>query len=492
VRAVIIARTIIAARLLGPHVFGAWNALQLAMDYGALAPLGTQQGLDQMVPRRLVDGDDRATRRLKRAGLTNVLLLSLLYCSACVAYFLGSTGKLMSFWGIGGLLVALAIVVQINWATYSTGMLRSHGNIAAVGRWFFLQGMIGALLGLLLIRWLGGWGLLWGWFAGTLVGFAWTQWEARKVAPFRPLVSAESWMLLRVGFPMYFFIGSSFIVRNLDRLIILRFLGTRELGAYSLAVTALTLVMYLPDAATFVFYPRLIRRFRESGDRPEAVRDSVLTVLRVLTVVTPAFGGLAYLFARDLIGVLLPNYFDGVPAVQWMCFTAAALCVTNLASIVLMTLGRQLWLIPLALVSIVAFAMADLWALQRGLGITGVAMATFATYAVTGAVTLALALAALRFSPGQVLRRVGATAWGLAVAVLLAPLADGIAPWSKADGALPRILHAVVGSATFLAAYALLVGPQLRGLGIRQIFSELQLPFTGSLRRPGNGGDSAP
>ena len=54
VRAMSMGRGFVAAKLLDPMAFGAWNALQLMMDYGALAPLGTQQGLDQMVPARLV------------------------------------------------------------------------------------------------------------------------------------------------------------------------------------------------------------------------------------------------------------------------------------------------------------------------------------------------------------------------------------------------------------------------------------------------------
>ncbi len=492
VRAAIIVRTVVAARLLGPQVFGSWNAIQLLMDYGALAPLGTQQGLDQVVPRRLVDGDARAVERVKRAGLTSVLVLSLLYSSACLAYFMNSTGKVMAYWGIPGLLAAMSIVVQINWASYCTGVLRSHGNIAAVSRWFFVQGMLGAFLGLALIPTLGGWGLLWGWLAGTLIAFAWTQWDARGIAPFRPLVGPDTLLLFRVGFPMFFFNASSLIIRNLDRLIILRYLGTQELGYYSLAVTALTLVMYLPDSATFVFYPRLIQRFREGGDRPGAVLEPVLTVLRVLSVVTPALGGVAFLFVRDVVGVALPNFFPGARAVQVMCFTASALCLTNLASIVLMTLGRQLWLIPLAIAATAAFAVADVVALQRGHGITGVAWATFLTYTVTGAITLSVALGALGMKPAAVLRRVGLTLWGLAVALVLAPLAQRYAPWAEGGSPLLRILHATIASATFLLAYSLLAGFQLRGLGLRQVLSELNFPFAGALRRPGNGGGPPP
>jgi len=487
VRAAIIARTIVAARLLGPHVFGAWNALQLVMDYGALAPLGTQQGLDQLVPRRIAEGDSRALDRLKRAGFTSVLILSLLYASACLAYFMNSSGKLISFWGIGGLLLAMAIVIQLNWSSYSTGVLRSHGDIAPVSRWYFVQGVVGAALGLALIPSAGGWGLLWGWLAGTLIAFAWTQWHARKVAPVVPMITSDSVALFRVGFPMFFFNGSALIIRNLDRLIILRYLGTAELGFYSLAVTALTLVMYLPDSATFVFYPRLVHRFHEGGKDPAAVRDTVLNMLRVLSVVTPALGGVAFIFVRDVVGVVLPTFFAGAPAVQVMCFTASALTVCNLASMVLMTLGRQLWLIPLAVVFTAAFAGADVIALQQHRGITGVAWATLITYSAMGVVALSLALRALGLGVRARVQRVLVSYWGLAVALLLAPLAQRFSPWAGGTDPLPRILHAVVGSATFLLAYAVLVGPLLRGLGLRQIVSELNLPFSGWVRRSGNG-----
>ena len=81
-RLLLMARGLVAARLLGPAAFGAWNAIQLVMDYGLLATLGTFQGLDQTVPPRIVDGDHTALDRLKRAGLFNILAFSLAYAAA--------------------------------------------------------------------------------------------------------------------------------------------------------------------------------------------------------------------------------------------------------------------------------------------------------------------------------------------------------------------------------------------------------------------------
>lgn len=491
VRAALIVRTALAARWLGPHAFGAWNALQLLMDYGILAPLGTQQGLDQLVPRRIVDGDPESLARIKRAGITNILVTTLLFCAGWLLYFRGSSGSLMRIWGLGGLALAMLIVVLVNWASYHTGLLRSHGNIRAVSLWFFTQGMIGALLGLALVRVIGVWGLLWGWVAGTAVAFTWTRWEARQIAPVQPTIAAESLALYKVGFPIFFFSGSALILRNLDRLIILRYLGTKDLGYYSLAVTAFTLLMYLPDSATYVLYPRLLQRFHAAGDRPEAVRDSALGVLRVLTTLTPALGALAFLATRDVILVVVPNFLSGAPAVRVMCFAAGALCVSNVASVVLMTLGRQVLLMPVAVLSTATFALADTAALRAGLGITGVAWATFAAYGLTGLALLWLALYALRLGLADTLREAGATMWALGSAMALAFLVDRWMPWSGSPGLEWRVLRVLLGCATFLGVYALAVGPLLRGHGLRQLISEFNLPFMAWLRRENGSGGRA-
>ncbi len=482
VRAVMIVRTMLAARWLGPLPMGAWNALQLVMDYGSLAPLGTQQGLDQVVPRKIVDGDPVALARVKRAGFTNTLLLSLLFAAGCVAYFAPSNGNVMTLWGWQGVLIAVGIVLLTNVGYYHATLLRSHGSIGAVSRYYLVQGLVGGVGGLVLVKTMGVWGLLDGWAIGTLVAILWIRWDARRIAPVMPLVAAESRELVQVGFPLFFFVGSAIVIRNLDRLVILKYLGTRDLGYYGLAGTAFTLMMYLPDSATFVFYPRLLQRFRASGDRPEDVRGPVVTMLRLMAAVTPMLGGVVSLLTRDAIEVALPKFEPGIPAIQVMSFTATGAAISNLASVLLMTLGRQVVLLPMAIFSVVAFAGADLLVLRAGFGITGVAWATLVTYAVTGAVLLGMALGALGFGRGAVIRQVAISLFGLALALVLAPLCDRFVPWSGGNG-LRRLLHTSAASATFLLIYVLVVGPQLRGLGILNLVSEFNPFLAGWLRR---------
>jgi O-antigen/teichoic acid export membrane protein len=100
-------RAIVGARLLGPSEYGAWNALMLMLDYGVLAQLGTQQGLDQAVPARIVDADAIRLDRLKRAGLFNIVILSLLFFGACLLFFARPGGQIRRLWGLSGVVLVL-------------------------------------------------------------------------------------------------------------------------------------------------------------------------------------------------------------------------------------------------------------------------------------------------------------------------------------------------------------------------------------------------
>lgn len=108
-----------------------------------------------------------------------------------------------------------------------------------------------------------------------------------------------------------------------------------------------------------------------------------------------------------VVELLLPKFVPGVGALQALCFGAIGLGFGNFASVVLMTLGRQTMLMPTAFVSIAIGAALDLTAIKLGYGITGVAWATLATYAINGAILLSMALTGLGLSGRGMLGAIG-------------------------------------------------------------------------------------
>jgi O-antigen/teichoic acid export membrane protein len=471
-RLLLMARGLVGARLLGPAAFGAWNAIQLVMDYGLLATLGTFQGLDQTVPPRIVDGDHTALDRLKRAGLFNVLVFSMLYGVGVLAYLGFTHGKIESFWGVRGVVVAVACVVLTNIGYFLLNLLRAHGDIPAVSAWFLVQGIVGAGLALALIPRFGVWALLGGWLAGTSLAVLATLWKARAIAPILPRPSSESLNLIRIGAPMYLFSAAT-ILRSVDRLIILKFLDALALGYYSLAVTAMTLLLYVPDSVSYVLYPQLLKRYRAGGDQPGAIRDQVVRTFRAVAILTPAMCGLTYLWLRDLMAALLPKFLPGLEAGRLVCFGAGGLAFVGLSAIVLMTLRRQSQLVPAVLSGAVLGAVLDFTAVKLGLGITGVGLATMIAYLLNGMLMLALTFAALDASWRRTAITLARHLLPLAGAFAIAAAIDRVMPAPSGPWGL-RLGRMTAEAGAFIALYALLALPFGRGTGLKQMLRELR------------------
>ena len=490
VRAALMLRGLVAARLIGPEAFGAWSALQMMMEYGTLPLLGTQQGLDQMVPPRMVAGDAAALRRVKRAALFNILLLTSLFILACVGWVTLGSSRLLGAWGPWGLVLALVCVAAINLANYQTSIQRSHGDFKTVSGWMLLQGAIGAFAGLALTPWLGGWGLLLGWTAGCVAALVFSTVRSRANAPMSPTVAQEGLDLVQVGFPMFVLIASALVMRSLDRLIILRYLGNRDFGFYSISMMAMTFLLYMPDAVTYVMYPRLLRQFDEDGRDPQGIRDLAERFMRISSLIVPAFSAIVFLAAMPVVELLLPKFVPGVGALQALCFGAIGLGFGNFASVVLMTLGRQTMLMPTAFVSIAIGAALDLTAIKLGYGITGVAWATLATYAINGAILLSMALTGLGLSGRGMLAAIGRLFLPLGFAIGLAWGLEHFLP--GADASLwQRMLRMLGSMMLFVGLYTVAVRPLARGIGIRQMLSEFNLPVISPLlRRFGAGASS--
>ncbi len=491
VRMALMARGLIAARLLGPMGYGAWNALQLMMDYGVFAAAGTQQGLDQAVPARIVANDPAALKRLKRAGFTNILFTTLLFIAGCMIWASSGSSRLLGTWGFGGIALALFCVLAVNIAYYGLSLLRSHGDMTTVSTWFVLQGLIGAGLGLALVPRLGEWGLLWGWVAGCLVSLLFVLVRGRREAPLQWAVGPENLQLVRIGLPMFVFSSSTLVMRSLDRLIILRYLGTQDLGYYSLSVMALTFLLYLPDSVGYVVYPQLLRRYGEAGEDATAIRGRVERLLQAMAVSVPLLSGLAFLWTREIVALVLPQFLPGVTAVRILCFGAGGLALGTIASLVLMTVGRRMALVPAAVFATALGATLDIVAVRLGFGITGVAWATLATYALNGGLLLTMASAGVGHDSRRTLSFVFSNLMPLAIGILLAWGIDRTMPWMHATQMGLRLARLALGSLAFIVLYIVAVTPFARGVGLKQLVSEFNLPILSPLfRRLGFGSES--
>ncbi len=397
-RAVLLLRGLVAAVALGPAGFGAWNALNLVLDYGAFASVGVLQGLDLRLPAPTVRGEALAARRLLAGAWSVVLGGGTLFALLVLGTL--ATGHPALLRGLGWwppLLMLAAALLQLAIQVHVSA-LRARGRFGAVSGSAAAQALLGGGLGILLVARHGILGLLWGWLAGTLVALAWVRAAAPDV-PLRPGAARDGAAMVRGGFVVFASFLVSLVLRSVDRLAFVRFGRAEDLGAYSLGLMAAGLVLYLPEAAATVLYPRIVAAADGALDAA-VVRAQVLRAQRGLTVLLPPVVAVALVWVGPVLTAWMPQYAGSIGAVRLLGFGALLLSASTLPGYWLLAVGRGRALLLAGLAATVVAAALVFGVASRVPLPAPVAAASSVGYGLFAAAIIAAAARDLDPAPG--------------------------------------------------------------------------------------------
>jgi teichuronic acid exporter len=193
----------------------------------------------------------------------------------------------------------------------------------------------------------------------------------------------------------------TFLSENVDYLIIGKFLGTRELGFYKIAYELVTVPQRLINP---VFSTIALPRFARDQNNDAALRDGVLSVLRVLSLVTfPLLFGLAASAQVFVPVVYGPGWERTVPLVWLLVGMGLFKTLGNIGGSVILAKGHVktgfIWNCIITAVNVAAFLSVVRW------GVSAVA----ATYSALSLVYLLLSfrsyyVATIGLSPGRYIR----------------------------------------------------------------------------------------
>ena len=467
-RGVLLARGLLSAAALGPAGFGAWNALNLILDYGGYAPAGALQGLDLRLPAATARGDAAGARELLAGAWGMVVAGGTLFALLVVA--LVASGRPALIAGLGWtapLLVLAAALLQLA-LQYHGSALRARGRFGVVSGSAAAQALLGGGLGLVLVWQHGIPGLLWGWLAGTLVALAWVRIAAPDV-PLRPGAPAGGLALVRGGFVVFAFFFVSLVLRSVDRLALIHYGAPADLGSYSLGLMAAGLVLYVPEAAAAVLYPRIVAAAAGARD-PALTREQVARAQRALALLLPLAVAVAMVWVAPALAWWLPRYRGSAEAVRLLALGALLLSASTLPGYWLLGRGRGWTLLAAGLGCAAVAALLVFSVAARAPRPAPVAAASCAGYGLFAAAIALLAARDLR--PGR-----GGRAAFLLASFLPALWTGGVAIAACRVGAAEAVGAAAARTAVVALAHVPVLAALGRGLGLR------------SLARPGAGAE---
>lgn len=381
---------LLAAKIVGPEEWGRWYLLSLVLTYGVAVHFGILNGMNREVPLFHGKRDLLRVERIRASALGSVLITSSLACVGIAGFALVVPRD--EFRWLLLHLVPLFVATQLH--VWLQTYLRSAGQFRLLAK--EQLGLSGAFL-LIVPAFIVGAGLpgyLWGQslaLGTTTLAAVWLCNVSRRPA----LDLREVLHLARVGLPILL-VGLLFSVfTTVDRWVVAGFLGTTELGYYSLALMVSSGLNLIPLTVAQQMYPRMAEA-RGRGADPSRLLLLVRRQVRLGVGLSLPMVVLAGLAVGPLVNLALRDYRPGLVAVYPLLLCPVLLNVVYAFGNFLNTVDKQKRYLVVQVVMIPVVGLLASWAARSGWGLAGVAWAVVAGFAIYAAAMAASGLAVAR------------------------------------------------------------------------------------------------
>jgi O-antigen/teichoic acid export membrane protein len=376
-QAVSLAAGFAVARMLGPADFGIWNAVSLVLVYGAYVDFGILSAMGRDLPFHYGQGDVEQADAVEGSARQATLGGAILAAVAVLA---------LSFWpgqsplmALGLQAMAVVLVLQQVY-TYHRTVLRSNNQFGELSRQQVLFSVLSAGLAVAFVAIVG----LVGRMLAAILAQAAIMLYALRRHPWRPMPKFKlpvAWSLVRVGIPITLSGFVLALLTTIDRLMVITFLGEKQLGYLGLALLLTSFVTLIPGMASQVLYPRITFQFGSSGKSVEALRSFVLTPPAILSLLLPLIIGPLVLILPLVITIFLPAYVPGITATRIVVIGIFFYSILGLTDYLLVTIGKLKQYVLFGCMALGVDLLLDYLFLRSGYGIEGVALGgTLLTY----------------------------------------------------------------------------------------------------------------
>jgi len=294
-----------------PGELGLWQSVRMAQIYAFLLLAGINNGLSRELPFFLGKGEQSFAERLAGTAF---------FCTTIASgiVFIGGACMVLIFFHSGPAVIAaiFAITAVIAFSFYQNILLvtfRSNDSFEKLTTIKFVEAAL--TLGTIpMVYYFTYNGML---ARNVLINGA----VCLMMYVRRPMRVRAVWdwqavkLLLKTGLPIFGLDYAKNSASTLDRVVLLKIGGTREVGVYQLAGIALQTLAALPTSLASYLYPRMTYRYGQDGDRRALWRTGIKFVLlaTVLTTIPAVFA--AFMIPR-VVPIYAPKYAGGIHAAQ--------------------------------------------------------------------------------------------------------------------------------------------------------------------------------
>ncbi|MCG6534805.1 MAG: oligosaccharide flippase family protein, partial [Syntrophales bacterium LBB04] len=271
-------------------------------------------------------------------------------------------------------LVCLLVLVQAFVDSFLENLLRTDNRFDVLSKSEIFKSFIGFFLMIIMIWFWHLYGLIISIILSTLIKGIYirtkTSYRLSWVWDFKELKRLSG-----IGFPIIAGIILIALFESVDRLVIIRYLDSRQLGFYALALTLSKFLLIALTGVYGILEPRVYQRYGEQGEIV-ALQNITIEPMIIFALLYPLFMGLAYIGAPYFLHLLLPNYLPSLTCVHIM-IVGSFFSIFFLGTYTfIVAINRQILIVEVMTVGILISIGINVFLIKTGRGIEGVALGT--------------------------------------------------------------------------------------------------------------------
>jgi hypothetical protein len=305
---------------LDPARLGVYSGLRMFLDNTNRTSLGVGLGAVQEIPRLDARGETGEADRVACVAHAVNTATCLVYALGLVAWAAwrapALAGSPLAVEWTWGLVAVGGLSLLKRYESFLIAVLRARREFGLTTRVDVFESVVSvvAVAGGLALA--GFWGLLAG--VGAILTAKIAYLHARHPWRFAWVWDGPlAWRLMRLGLPILANTAAFGCVLGLDRFALLTFApdGARAAGLYSVALMGTAWSLDLAGRITLVLQPYFRGELGRTEDRSH-VAESAARAAEAMAPVLAAVGAVAYVIGPSALGVLLPRYAEGLPALR--------------------------------------------------------------------------------------------------------------------------------------------------------------------------------
>jgi len=400
-QALYMVRGFIIAHVLGPSAYGVWSIFRIFLSSAPYFGLGVQQAMTREIPLSIGEGDEKKVPVITQTSLFwNILTTS---CVTIIAFILSFTPFINEY----NAEVRLAGFVFMLNAVYLfiKSKLMGEKNFVLLSKFIISYSVLNTLFVLGLLFFLKVQGILLGMMISQLILLAVIVFKGHL--SFHLTIDRKVlWKLMNIGFPIMILSSIFFLMRNVDKFIVIAMLGKTMAGYYGLAAFVSSMVSYISYSVSTVLLPRMMYKYGKTGDAKD-IEMYFTKPMIILTGFIPIILGIIYINIDIVVKLFLPQYLPSITVLHILIVSLFFSTIWGIPTNLLIALNKQkiFMFISAGILSIII--LLDIVIIKMGFGMNGVAVSTTFMFLIASAIAIYLTLSFLKKGFKQIWQQLG-------------------------------------------------------------------------------------